>query len=123
MLKRLVKLYTPFICAIMAIIHGVLYLCKYSGCFYWIASNFTGHSILLIMYVMVHSKRMCKWYKITLWMLMLVHVSNTLFYTDIIPRRSIIYVTLILNMLALMFWLIFMATRRITKAIHSACKR
>lgn len=122
MAKKLIILYTPFICALIASVHGVLYLSDINVRTLYVLSEFTGHSILVILYMLVHSKRMCKWYKITLWLLMLVHFSNIMFYIGIIPRKSIIYVTLFINISALISWLIFRITYRTSKLIHSACK-
>ena len=65
MVARLIRIYTPFICALAAIMHGVLFLRGYEGFIYNILSDLTGHSILLIMFILSTSKRMCKWYKVT----------------------------------------------------------
>ena len=122
MIKRFIKLYTPFICAVIAIIYGVFYLTGYKGLFNVVACEFTGHSILLLYYVYIHSKRMCKWYKLSIIFLALIHVSNLMYRFGILEKGSILYIGIICNIIALMCWLIFMVTRRITNTIHSACK-
>lgn len=44
MVARLIRIYTPFICALAAIIHGVLYLCGYEGWAYIVLGDVAGHS-------------------------------------------------------------------------------
>lgn len=39
MVARLIRIYTPFICAIIAIIHGVLCLNEYEGYAFYIMSD------------------------------------------------------------------------------------
>lgn len=121
LLYNLVKLYTPFICAIIAIIHGVCYFLEINTRGIYVLGELTGHSILVLLFILYYSRKMCKWYKFSVKILMLLHVSNILYYMGIIPPKSVIYVSLVLNILALMCWLIFITTRNMSKAIRSAC--
>lgn len=116
MIDRLIRIYTPFICAVIAIIHGVLYLCECTGTIYWILGNFTGHSILVIGYIIATSKRMCIWYKMTTYMLMYVNVINILYRTNCIKRfEDIICLSIIINFSALIMFLIYRIKVGITK--------
>lgn len=123
MIGKFIKLYTPFICAIIACIHGVLFLLKYQNITLNILNDLSGHSILLLWFIWIHSKRMCKWYKLSIMMLFIIHIMNVVYYiTGVIPVWIIIYGGLILNIASVMFWLIFRITYKATKVIHLACK-
>lgn len=123
MIGKFIKLYTPFICAIIACIHGVLFLLKYQNIMLNIFNDLSGHSILLLWFIWIHNKRMCKWYKLSIMMLFIIHIMNIVYYiTGVIPVWIIIYGGLILNIDSVMFWLIFRITYKTSKVIHSACK-
>lgn len=114
-IKRLIKIYTPFICAVIAIVHGVMFLFKYKTTLYYLFSDWTGHSVLLLAYVWATSTRMCLWYKLTVYVLMLTHVVNTLYYYSIIDSSNMIYYGLVLNIFALLTFLIYRVSVGITK--------
>ena len=117
MLRKLIRIYTPFICALVAIIHGVLYLMHYKGVFNIILSEFTGHSILLIIYILATSKRMCKWYKITNYLLLSIHFINIGYITHLITYDVLLYVGIIINIIALITFLIYRVSVGITKIL------
>lgn len=116
MLARLIRIYTPFICAVAATIHGVLLLCKVNSIWLYVLGEFTGHSIFLILYIIATTnKRMCKWYRITNYLLLTIHILNLAFYAKIVPYENIVYYGLVLNILALISFLIYRFTVGITK--------
>lgn len=123
MMRKFIKLYTPFIFAVIALIHGVLFLTG-NNCKEFISINeFSGHSIIALWYIWIHSKRMCKWYKRSLIMLFSIHFLNIIYYlTGIIPIWIILYGGVILNIISMICWIVFITTPNITKIIHSACK-
>ena len=117
MISRLIRIYTPFICAIFAIIHGVLFLSGYEGIIYRILNNLTGHSIFLILYIIASSRKMCIWYKITNYLLLSINIFNLMYYIGIMPYGLIIYIGIIINTLAVICFLIYRVTRGITKVL------
>lgn len=117
MVARLIRIYTPFICALSALIHGVLSLCEYDGYAYYVLSDMTGHSLLLLSYVFATSKRMCKWYKLTCWLLVLIHVLNLSYVAFGIEYYTILYAGLVINILALITFLIYRLKVGITKIL------
>lgn len=121
-MNKLIKLYTPFICSISSTIHGVLYINKVDTVFYWLASNLTGHSLLVLAFILIHSKRMCKWYKLSIYCLMFVHVVNILTRFELISRPDSIKMSILINLAALLFWLIFRVTYKTTNIILRECK-
>lgn len=117
-LRRLIRIYTPFICAVVALIHGVLFsLMKYEGVIINIMGEYTGHSVLLIAYVWSTSKHMCKWYHLTNMLLMLIHVNNLLYYHDI-PAWQPIYFSIVMNLFAVLSFLIYRSVVGITKFLR-----
>ena len=116
-IRKLIRIYTPFICALMAIVNGVLFILDYSGIIYRLLSEFTGHSFLLIMYILATSKRMCVWYKATTWLLLLIHIPNTLYYYHILQSTEVIYIGIVINILALITFLIYRVSVGITKIL------
>jgi hypothetical protein len=117
MISRLIKIYTPFICAVTALIHGVLSLCKYKGIIYGILSEVTGHSILIIFYILATSKKMCVWYKITNLLLLLLHFFNFAYYANWITYDDILYGGVIINIIAILSFIAFRVSIGITKIL------
>ena len=117
LIKRLIRIYTPFVCALTAVIHGVLFLLGYKGIILWILGKLTGHSILLILYILSTSSKMCVWYKITNYLLLSIHIAYIIYKFGYIESGYIIYISLILNILAVMSFLIYRTTKGITKIL------
>lgn len=114
-IKRLIRIYTPFICAVVAIIHGVLYLIGVTGCVYAVLGNFTGHSILLLLYVLSTCKQMCVWYKRTVKLLIATHIVNILYYLGLFDINGVMYYSLVFNIFALLSFLLYRIKVGITK--------
>lgn len=116
-LAKLIRIYTPFICAVIAIIHGVLYFTDCSGIIFNIFGEIAGHSILVILYIIATSKRMCKWYKITNYLLLSIHFLNLLYIAGFVNYYILLYAGLTINITALITFLIYRVTVGITKVI------
>ena len=117
MISRLIRIYTPFICAVSAIIHGVLFINEYQGIIYRILSNLTGHSVFVILYFIHTSRKMCLWYRMMNYFLLSINIFNLMYYINIAPYKLIIYGGLVLNILAALCFLIYRITRGITKIL------
>ena len=117
MISRLIKIYTPVICAVTALIHGVLSLSNYDGIIYGILSEVTGHSILIIFYILATSKKMCIWYKITNLLLLSLHFFNFAYYAYWITYDDILYGGVIINIIAILSFIAFRVSIGITKTL------
>lgn len=117
MLSRLVKIYTPFICAFIAIIHGVLSLSGYDGILYGISADLTGHSVIVILYILSTSKKMCKWYRYTNYLLLSIHFFNIAYYFKLIDYNNLMYAAIVINISALISFLIYRVSAGITKIL------
>ena len=117
MVARLIRIYTPFICALVAIIHGVLCLKGYEGHIFYILSDLAGHSMLLVAYVLSTCKRMCFWYKVTCWLLILIHLLNLVYVFFGIEYYTLLHIGLTVNFAALITFLIYRLKVGITKIL------
>lgn len=117
MVARLIRIYTPFICALAAIIHGVLVLTEYDGYAYCVLSDLTGHSLLLMAYVFATSKRMCKWYKVTCWLLVMIHIINIYYSFFGLDYYTVICSGIVINIIAVITFLIYRLKVGITKIL------
>lgn len=117
MVKKLIRIYTPFICAVAAIIHGVFSLLEYDTKVYYLLGEFAGHSFLLLLYVLANSRRMCKWYKITVYLLLGIHVLNLFYLFGCLEYYTLLYLGIVVNILAVICFLIFRFTRGVSKIL------
>lgn len=60
---------------------------------------------------------MCIWYKTTNYMLMLIHVVNIMYRCNIISSDYIIYIGIVINLIAVISFLIYRVTAGITKIL------
>lgn len=124
MLARLLRIYTPFICAVSASIHGVLLLCKVNSIWLNVLGEFTGHSIFVMLYIFATTnRRMCKWYWRTNYLLLSVHFVNLLYYAKVLPFQNVLYASVVLNIMALIAFLIYRFAVGITNLLRLYGKR
>lgn len=128
MLKTVIKMLTPFIISIIDIIDGVLlyletmYNIVIDNRFYSFLSNTTGSSLLLMSYVIVTSTHMCKYYKTSCWMIVIMHILSIIYiYTDM---TSLLYAlgVWVFSGISLVCWTISILGHKTCKTIHQSCK-
>lgn len=120
---RFIIMYLPFVSSLFYVIHTLMLMDKVeSSLFYGYNSNLFGHSIFWLYLILVRSKNMCKWYKLSIMSSMLMNVLNVLYYHNIIGWLSFLDLLLVLSIISILSWLIFRITYKTSKAIHSACK-
>jgi hypothetical protein len=61
---------------------------------------------------------MCKWYWATNYLLLSVHFVNLLYYSKLIAYQNVLYATLVINIMALIAFLIYRFTVGITKMLR-----
>lgn len=114
-IRKLIRIYTPFVCAVIVVLNGVLYFSGYKGLLYRIFSEFTGHSFLVVAYMLACSSAMCKWYKITCWLLFASHIPNLMKYYGMLEMAHAYYLTVLVNVVSLITYLIYRIKVGITK--------
>lgn len=77
--ERFVVMYTPFLSSVFYVIHTMLLKNEvYDSLFFGYNSNFFGHSIFWLYVVLIRSKNMCKWYKLSIKSSMVMNFLNIL---------------------------------------------
>lgn len=129
MFKTFIKMLTPFIISVIDVIDGVLlYLEHYKGItvdarFYSLISHSTGSSILVLLYIIVSSTHMCKYYKTSCWMIVFMHTLTILYiYTNITLLFYLLGVW-IFSGISLVCWTISVLGHKTYKTIHQSYKR
>lgn len=114
----MLRIYIPFILAIALLIYALLYISKSENTFiYQTINNIAGHSYLAILYMITTSRRMCRWYKITLWLLFASHIPVTIMHMGLCTVSHIMYITLCLSLLAIIAFIIYRLSVGITKIL------
>lgn len=115
-LIRLIRIYTPFICSLFALINGALFMNKYTDeNLFYLFSTTTGNSIVINIYMLCTSLRMCVWYKLNILCLCLIHITSILYnYLNISDSVYLAAVTL-LSSLGIICFLVFKALYKVTE--------
>ena len=128
MFRTFIKMLTPFIMSITDIVNGVMFcLCllkdiPFNTQLNTTLSHLTGSSVLVVFYIIVNSKNMCKYYKTACYFLLVKHIFSLIYlYTDI---SSLVYVYAIItfSVLSLVFWTASLLGLKTYKTMSQACK-
>lgn len=128
MLKTVIKMLTPFIISVADIVCGVILFLrvKYEYdiplLYRELLSHITGSSLLVIGYIIVSSKHMCKYYKASCYSLMLFHIMAIVYIITPMSAMSYIYSIWIFSTLSLVLWTISVLGHKTYKTISQACK-
>lgn len=118
LLKRLIRIYTPFICTLIALIHGVLFLTdSITDDFQFNASAYFGFSAITVIFFWATANRMCIWWHLNLVCLFLIIVAGLLYYYNVFNFNVYIYTIILLATLGLIFFIIYRVTVGITKIL------
>lgn len=128
MLRTIIKMLTPFIIAFVDVISGVIMFLRLrldyniDLSYRDLISHTTGSSILLMLYVIVNSTHMCKYYKSACYMILALHIYTIIYvYTDI-TTITYTYTVIVFSLLSLVCWTISVLGHKTYKTIHQACK-
>lgn len=76
-MAHFIRIYTPFIITIFTLINSLLFLTDVDTAkFAYILSIISGNSVLLTTYIYYVSRRMCIWYKLNLFCLLLTQLLS-----------------------------------------------
>lgn len=107
-IKLLFRIYTPFICAIVSLIHGVFFLTEnLTEDFAFNASVTSGYSFIVVGYFWSTSNRMCIWWKLNLVSLLLTGISALLNYYKFLSIDMHFYLFTFFSSAALLFFLLY----------------
>ena len=128
-LKIIFKFLTPFIVALVDIISGVLlYLKIYcdaeiSNKIFTLFSHLTGSSILLMLYALFNTDKMCIYYKSACLMIILFHTFSIIYLYININCKWYIYICWMMSILSLVLWTISILGYKSYNTIHQSCIR
>lgn len=118
-IARLIRIYTPFTCTLMALLNGVYFMNgEAQGDFVYITSALTGNSIAVVVYMFATSLRMCVWYKLNLLCLLLIQILGLTYDYMGIEFSEYLLLVVLLAALGIICFLIF----RVTWHITSICR-
>lgn len=106
MIKTLLRYFTPFIISVIDFINGVLLYMEYvqhvsvDGKIYKLLSITGGSSILVIAYMLATCRHMCRYYKASCWILMLMHIISLIYIYTPITVVTYIYVLTVFSMIS-----------------------
>lgn len=116
---RLIRIYTPFICTLMALVNGVLFKRGVEVLpEIYALSTIAGYSIVTVLFMFAASLKMCIWYKLNLFFLLLIQICGLLYNYLGIPNSLYIWATILLASLGVICFLIF----KIFYRVASVCK-
>ena len=122
LLNKLIRIYTPFICTLMALLNGVYFIIgDEGGVFTYVSAALTGNSVGVIAYMFCTSLRMCIWYKANLLCLLLVQILGLTYDYFGIDFSLYLWIVVLLSALGIICFLIFRVFYNVTTAF--GCNR
>lgn len=115
-LIRFIRIYTPFICTVMALVNGVLFMRGVTELpAIYLMATLTGNSVLADLYMFITSMRMCIWYKLNLLCLLLIQICGLMYNYYDIDTSLYLWVVVLLAAMGVMFFLIFRIFYNVTR--------
>lgn len=122
LLIRFIRIYTPFICTVMALLNGVLFMRGITEIpAIYLMATLTGNSVLVDLYMFATSMRMCIWYKLNLLCLLLVQICGLMYNYLGIDTSLYLWVVVLLSATGILFFLIFRIFYNVTRVF--GCNR
>lgn len=116
LLIRLIRIYTPFICTLMALVNGVLFIKGETEIpMINLLATVSGNSIIVVLYMFVTSMRMCIWYKLNLLCLLLTQICGLMYNYYDIDTSLYLWVVVILSAMGVLFFLLFRIFYNVTR--------
>lgn len=123
-LIRILRIYTPFICTVMALVNGVLFLRGETALpVIDLLPTVSGNSIIVVLYMFVSSMRMCIWYKLNLLCLLLIQISSLMYNYYNLDTSLYLWVTVLFAAIGIVFFLIFRIFYNVTRLFGCSRRR
>lgn len=121
---RFIRIYTPFLCTIMAFLNGVLFIKGEEGIpMIELLATFSGSSIIVVLYMFAASMRMCIWYRMNLFCLLLIQICGLLYNYYNIDTSLYLWVVVLLSAMGVIFFLIFRILYNVTRLFDCSRRR
>ena len=124
LLIRLIRIYTPFICTLMELVNGVLFMRGITELpAIYLMATLTGKSVLVDLYMFATSMRMCIWYKLNLLCLLLIQISGLMYNYYNLDTSLYLWVTVLFAAIGIVFFLIFRIFYNVTRLFGCSRRR
>lgn len=124
LLIRLIRIYTPFICTIVALVNGVLFIggMPKLPVIYFFAT-LTGNSVFVDLYMLATSMRMCIWYRLNLLCLLFIQISGMVYNYFDIDNSLYLWVVTLSAAMGVVFFLVFRLGYTVTRSFGCIRRR
>lgn len=103
-----IRVYTPLILSVLALLNAVLFMSEEENCdAVYLIANMASSSLLIDIYILSVSRRMCIWYKLNIICLVLIHISGLMYNVACIDESIYPYIIAVLSAIGIIFFLIF----------------
>lgn len=100
----------------MALVNGVLFMGGITELpAIYLMATLTGNSVLVVLYMMATSMRMCVWYRLNLFCLLLIQICGLLYNYYDIDTSLYLWTVVLLAALGIVFFLIFRIFYNVTR--------
>lgn len=111
---RFLRIYTPFICTLVALLNGVLFMMgDAQGDFIYFSSALTGNSVAVVIYMFCASLKMCVWYKMNLLCLLFIQIIGITYNYFNIEFSIYLLIVVLLASMGIISFLVFRIFYRI----------
>lgn len=128
-IKTLLKVFTPFIVSLVDSINGILMYLSYKEIIFIdkdvfsSLDHFSGSSIILICYILSRSSHMCKYYKISCYLILAFHIYAEIYLYTEISFHWFVYLSWVLLSISVILSIIYILGAKTRKLIRQAYKR
>lgn len=103
-----IRVYTPLILSVLALLNAVLFMSEKENCdAVYLIANMASSSLLIDLYILSVSRRMCIWYKLNIFCLTLIHISGLMYNGAWIDEFIYPYIVAVLSAIGIISFLIF----------------
>ena len=122
LLTRFFRIYTPFVCNLFTLLNGVFFLFgNAEGEFTRVTSALSGSSILVVLFMLSASTKMCIWYKTNLFCLMLTQILGLVYDNSDMEFAVYLWLVVLFCSLGLICFLVFRLLYVVTDSL--GCNR
>lgn len=105
---RFIRIYTPLILSILALLNAFMFLNEEENyTLVYLIANTASSSLLIDLYILSASRKMCIWYKLNILCLILIHISGLLYNVAYIDESIYPYLIAVFSAIGIIFFLIF----------------
>lgn len=107
MIRKLIRLYTPFICTFGCLINAASFLLNDDSLILpW--AHLTGNSILIDIYMLCCSRKMCLWYKADVYcLLIIIQILGLLYNGFNIDETLYLFLVFVASLIGMITFFVF----------------